>query len=165
MFRKSLFFLLSFLLLVASQGAAADLGIQFGSKWSTVGGHPTTVGLKVVEDDFSVTSRIGLYRYDRNPDNQNNDVSWVTLGATYDHYLHPGEQLRPYVGGDLDVYFYDNNDSETSFSLNPHFGVEYWLHEHFSVSGEAGLGFGFGEINNVEDPIETTTALHMTYYF
>jgi hypothetical protein len=167
MLKKILFLmcLSAFPLLIAGPGFTADVGIQFGSKWSSIGGRPTTVGLKVAEDTFSLATRAGLYRWDANTSGQDDNVSWVTLGVTYDHYLLPGEDLRPFVGADFDAYFYDNHDSELSFSLNPHLGAEYWLDKRFSVSGEAGLGFGFGDIGNVEDPIATTTAIHVTYYF
>ena len=165
MFKRSLLFALAFVFLVASQGMAADLGIQFGSKWSSLGGHPTTIGLKAVEDAYSFTARAGLYRYDMETRADEENVYWVTLGGTFDYYLDPGEELRPYVGGDVDIHFYDIDDSETALSLVPHFGVEYWLSENFSLSGEAGLGLGFGEVKEIENSVATTTALHMTYYF
>lgn len=164
--RKILFLIpMALFLLCATPAMAEDVGVQFGSKWSSIGGYPTTIGLKIVEHPFSFTARGGLYYFDKDTPGNNEDVTWLTLGGTVDYYLRSEDKLKPYVGGDLDLHFYEIDDNETSISLNPHFGVEYWIEERFSVSGEAGLGFGFGEVYDIEERIGTTTSIHATYYF
>ena len=63
------------------------------------------------------------------------------------------------------LHVWDFGDSEISVSLTPHFGTEYWLSEKFSVSGEAGITFGLGEVYQNENRVGTTSSIHVNYYF
>ena len=165
MLKKCLFLIpLAFLLLGTNPVIAADVGILFGTKWSSLGGYPTTVGIKMVEQPYSFSVRGGLYHLEYTGP-MNEDLTWMTLGGTFDYYLDSEGKLKPYAGSDLDLHFWDFDSTEVSLALNPHFGVEYWLEDNFSLSGEVGLGLGLGEVWEMENRIATTTAINLTYYF
>lgn len=158
---------LSVLVFFAAPSFSADYGIQFGPRMSTFGEYPTSVGVRYNQGDYAITPRIGMYFVDYNSEYYDDTLTAWSLGGTFDYYLPEmsEDDLKPYVGGDLDINFWKLDDSNTSVSITPHFGVEYWLDKKFSVSGQAGINFGFGEVMDAEERIATTGAILITYYF
>jgi len=155
------------ILLFAIPSFSADYGIQFGSSMSTFNQYPTTVGFKIPQGDYVITPRVGMWMVDYETNNQDDTLTALTLGGTFDYYLPKltEENLKPYIGGDLDISFWEFDDNHTATTITPHFGVEYWLSDKFSVAGQAGLSFGIGEVLNAENRVATTSGIFVTYYF
>ena len=166
MFKKTSCAIIVFFIAVfyAVPGLSGDTAFQYGLKSSSLYGFPTFVGLKVLQGDSAITVRTGMHYVDVDLPGNDEGLLWWTLGGTFDHYLSDGK-LKPYMGGDLDLHFWDFDSTETSVSITPHFGTEYWLSKRFSVSGEAGLTFGFGEFYQNEAHVGTTSSVLVNYYF
>jgi len=164
---KCFIFAAVIVLFFAGPSFSADYGIQFGSSMSTFAQYPTTVGFKIPQGDYVITPRIGMWIVDYETNNQDDTLTALTLGGTFDYYIPQlsEENLKPYIGGDLDISFWEFDDSHTATTITPHFGVEYWLSKAFSVAGQAGLSFGFGELMNTENRVATSSAIFVTYYF
>lgn len=158
---------LAVVLFFVSPSFSADYGIQFGPRMSTFGEYPTSVGVKYLQGDYAITPRIGMYFVDYESRYYDDTLMAWSIGGTFDYYLPEMSEkdLKPYIGGDVDISYWSLDDSHTSVSVTPHFGAEYWLSEKFSLSGQAGLNFGFGEVRNADSRIATTGAILVTYYF
>lgn len=154
-------------LFFAVPGFSADYGIQFGSSMSTFDQYPTTVGVKIPQGNYAITPRIGMWMVDYEYKNQDDTLTALTLGGTFDYYIPQlsEEKLKPYIGGDLDISFWNLADSYLATTITPHFGAEYWLSEKFSVAGQTGVSFGIGKVLNAESRMASTSGIIVTYYF
>ncbi|MCF8029556.1 MAG: hypothetical protein K9K39_01530 [Desulfohalobiaceae bacterium] len=154
-------------LLFAVPSFSADYGIQFGGSMSTFNQYPTTLGVKIAQGNYAIIPRIGMWMVDYETNDQDDTLTALTLGGTFDYYIPQlsEEKLKPYIGGDLDISFWELDDSHTAINITPHFGVEYWLSKKFSVAGQAGVNFGVGEVLNAENRVATTSGIFVTYYF
>ena len=140
---------------------AQDIGMQASTRVSSVSIEEGLIGLKIDLGSFAITPRIGFGVED--PEH-GDTIFLFTAGSSFDYYFFDG-QLRPYVGGDVFLDFVDAEDSDLSLTLNPHVGAEYWLSEQFSIGGNIGLQFGFGDYMGSEVRFGTTSMMHVTYYF
>ena len=140
---------------------AQDIGMQASTRISPVSIEEGLIGLKINLESFAITPRVGFGVDD--PE-EGDTLFLFTVGSGFDYYLSD-EKLKPYVGGDFFLDFVDAEDSDISVTINPHIGAEYWLSDKFSIGGNIGLQFGFGDYLGTEVRFGTTSMIHLTYYF
>jgi hypothetical protein len=157
-----IFFVGIFILCFAiSNGFAEGLGMQASTRISPLSINEGLIGLKIDLGSFAITPRVGLGFSDQD---KGDNIFILTVGSGLDYYFSE-EKLKPYVGGDIFIDYVNDDDSDISFSINPHLGAEYWLSDKFSIGGNIGFQFGFGDIFDSEARFGTTTMMHATYYF
>ena len=96
------------------------------------------------------------------------DNSYTNFGLMAGVYLmsQPAKKINLFYGGKLGFSVSSSkvgsvSNSDTIVNLIPTAGFEYFLDPKVSVGGEAGFGFGFGDVTN----IGLTTATTLRYYF
>jgi hypothetical protein len=140
---------------------AEGLGMQASTRISPLSINEGLIGLKIAPGSFAFTPRVGFGFSDQD---KSDNIFIFTVGSGFDYYFSE-EKLRPYVGGDIYIDYVNAYDSDIAFTLNPHLGAEYWLTDKFSIGGNIGFQFGFGEILGSDMRFGTTTMMHATYYF
>jgi len=66
--------------------------------------------------------------------------SSFTFGLAPWYYLGSSEGISAFVGGMLGLTSISNGTSTSGFTLEGHFGAEYWFTQKFSWNGHLGLG-------------------------
>ena len=165
MIRKAIypvFALILFVFTIPLPALAMDMGVQSTARLSPISIENSLIGLRFDQSPFVITPKAGFGIEDR--DNQNTHTVF-TFVCGIDYYLSDQDALKPYVGGDILIDYVDRNDSDTSLSLIPHIGAEYFLNEKFSLGADVGIHMGFGDYYDSEFRFGTATSIHGTYYF
>ncbi len=165
MIRKAIYPVLALILLVFTTPLPAlsmDMGVQSTVRLSPISVDQSLIGLRFDQSPFVITPKAGFGVEDR--DNQDT-LTVFTFGCGIDYYLSDQDALKPYVGGDVLIDYVDADDSDTSLSLIPHIGAEYFFNENFSLGADIGLHMGFGDYYDSEFRFGTASSIHGTYYF
>ncbi|MBS3755989.1 MAG: hypothetical protein KGY56_09855 [Desulfobacterales bacterium] len=165
MIRKAIypvFALILFVFTIPLPALAMDMGVQSTVRLSPISIEESLIGVRFDQSPFVFTPKAGFGIEDRD----NRDTLKVfTFGCGIDYYLSEQNALKPYVGGDILIDYVDANDSDTSLSLIPHIGAEYFLNKNFSLGADVGLHMGFGDYYDSEFRFGTASSIHGTYYF
>ncbi|MBS3731350.1 MAG: hypothetical protein KGY42_00460 [Desulfobacterales bacterium] len=165
MIRKAIypvFALILFVFTIPLPALAMDMGVQSTVRLSPISIEESLIGVRFDQSPFVFTPKAGFGIEDR--DNQDT-LKVFTFGCGIDYYLSEQNALKPYVGGDILIDYVDANDSDTSLSLIPHIGAEYFLNKNFSLGADVGLHMGFGDYYDSEFRFGTASSIHGTYYF
>jgi len=138
--------------------SAGQKGLNFGIP---SGGGPTIGASFVLSPKAALELNLGLgFTFTGNSDY----AFSVELG--YRAYLgHVGERLYPFV---QPGFFFNRVDSAENIAVEGLIGVEYFLLEHFTISGATGLAFNIGNIGGGDATVRLatgTTALFANFYF
>ncbi|MFP3981311.1 MAG: hypothetical protein ACLFUY_07955 [Desulfobacterales bacterium] len=169
MIRKAIFPVLALILFVFTiplPALAMDMGVQSTVRLSPISIEQSLIGVRFDQSPFVFTPKAGFGIEDRDKDT----LKVFTFGCGIDYYLSEQNALKPYVGGDVLIDLVDNGDSDTSLSLIPHIGAEYFLNENFSLGADVGIHMGFGDYGDYDESesdfrLGTATSIHGTYYF
>ncbi|MFW6080980.1 MAG: hypothetical protein ACOC7W_03625 [Desulfosalsimonas sp.] len=166
MIRKIMYLFLALILSVSAflfPAGAMDLGVQSALRLSPINVEQSLIGARIDKFPYVITPKGGFGYEDR--DNRDN-LSVFTIGCGLDYYLaEPGKSLKPYAGADVLLDFIDAEESDSSLSVIPHIGAEYWLHQNFSIGADVGLQMGFGDYYDSDFRFGTAGTIHATYYF
>lgn len=150
-----------FVFAAALPANAMDMGVQSAVRLSPISVEQSLIGARIDKFPYVITPKGGFGFENR--DNKDN-LSVFTIGCGLDYYLSDNP-LKPYVGADLLLDYIDEEDSDSSLSIIPHVGAEYWLNESFSLGADVGLQIGTGDYYESDFRFGTATSIHGTYYF
>ncbi|MFW6335453.1 MAG: hypothetical protein ACOC0W_09295 [Desulfosalsimonas sp.] len=153
--------LLAAVIFFSLPAAAMDMGIQSAARLSPVDVQQSLIGARIDKHPYVITPKGGFGFQDHD---RGDDLSVFTIGCGIDYFFSENS-LRPYAGTDILLDFVDRADSDSSLSLVPHIGAEYWLHENFSIGADVGLQMGFGDYYDSDFRFGTASTIHATYYF
>jgi hypothetical protein len=149
-----------------NETSGKSLGLQAATNFEEM-----LAGLRIIADDLAITPKIGFFVQDLEGGTAYN----FGFGCGLDYYLREG-RLRPYVGGDLLLYIPHVPDrTDVWVVVSPHIGAEQWIGDSFSVGGNLGVQFGFGDsfytpntigiVGESNFSFGINGVLHVTYYF
>ena len=139
--------------------AVADVFAQDKGDTGITMGYPVSVGFVFhISDRFAIRPELDLSVATGESDvlssnGSSSDSSRVGVGFSALFYLRPPDKLRPYVAPRY-VFAHTSSSSDspvsesestlTSHAFGGFFGVQYSLHDRFSVFGEVGVIHTFG---------------------
>ena len=117
----------------------------------------------------------GSYYVDKDLTGNNNSYSATAAITAYlKRHFHAGRNLTPYVGAGIglsysqsDYYYYTEPSRSGSVTVPVIAGVEYWLTDNISLSGEQTVGFSFSLSRTYKDyrVSSYTSSLLLSIYF
>lgn len=140
---------------------AMDMGVQSSLRLSPISVEQSMLGARFDKFPYVFTPKGGFGISDQK---HGDTLKVFTIGCGLDYYLSE-KALKPYAGADLLLDFIDSDDSDSSLSIIPHIGAEYWLNKNFSLGADVGLQIGFGDYYDSEFRFGTASTIHATYYF
>ncbi|MCF8024368.1 MAG: hypothetical protein K9J79_06460 [Desulfobacteraceae bacterium] len=140
---------------------AMDMGVQSSLRLSPISVEQSMVGARIDKFPYVFTPKGGFGISD---EKQGDTLKVFTIGCGLDYYLSE-KALKPYAGADVLLDFIDDDNSDSSLSIIPHIGAEYWPNKNFSFGADIGLQVGFGDYYNSEFRFGTASTIHATYYF
>jgi opacity protein-like surface antigen len=181
--RRIVFSILLALVVLLPRPAAAqdpgDVGITMG--------YPASIGvLWHATDRVAVRPEFSFSHSSGETDNAefglSSSATSLATGVSVLFYVREWDKLRTYVAPRYSFartksntdspVIGDNEATSTTHSFTGLFGVQYSLHDRFSVFGEVGLGFSHGtgtsnlsDTKTSNDSVATRTGVGLVFYF